>query len=200
LQGKFPAIATKNDFYVALAYTVRDRQLQRWINTIETYLGQREPKIVCYLSAEFLLGPRLANSLINLGISDGVRQSWWQSLPLGPTGYGNSPYQCLSSFAGSGLLISPDSLIVDGLLRPGDCQEGGPFSNEAVDYDAATAFKHKLLEKAWTNFRGMAHSALRQEYDQFCIQHAHWLNDYALLRRLSLFGFGERRIFCPDLP
>ena len=127
-------------------------------------------------------------------------QSWWQSLPLGPTGYGNSPYQCLSSFAGSGLLISPDSLIVDGLLRPGDCQEGGPFSNEAVDYDAATAFKHKLLEKAWTNFRGMAHSALRQEYDQFCIQHAHWLNDYALLRRLSLFGFGERRIFCPDLP
>jgi starch phosphorylase len=75
LQGKFPAIATKNDFYVALAYTARDRQLQRWINTIETYLAQREPKIVCYLSAEFLLGPRLANSLINLGITDGVRQA-----------------------------------------------------------------------------------------------------------------------------
>jgi starch phosphorylase len=54
-QGKFPAIATKNDFYMALAYTVRDRQLHRWINTIETYLNQKEPKVVCYLSAEFLL-------------------------------------------------------------------------------------------------------------------------------------------------
>ena len=48
-------------------------------------------------------------------------QSWWQALPLGPTGYGDSPYQSLSSFAGSGLLISPDGLIEDGLLRPGDC-------------------------------------------------------------------------------
>jgi glycogen phosphorylase len=55
-QGKFPAIATKNDLYMALAYTVRDRQLHRLINTIETYLKQKEPKVVCYLSAEFLFG------------------------------------------------------------------------------------------------------------------------------------------------
>jgi glycogen phosphorylase len=58
VQGKFPAIATKNDSYMALAYTVRDRELQRWINTIETYLEQKEPKVVSYLSAEFLLGPQ----------------------------------------------------------------------------------------------------------------------------------------------
>jgi glycogen phosphorylase len=76
VQGKFPAIATKNDLYMALAYTVRDRLLHRWINTIETYLTKsHEPKIVCYLSAEFLLGPRLGNSLINLGIYDEVRQA-----------------------------------------------------------------------------------------------------------------------------
>jgi glycogen phosphorylase len=75
VQGKFPAIATKNDFYMALAYTVRDRQLHRWINTIETYLKQKEPKVVCYLSAEFLLGPRLGNGLVNLGIYDEVRQA-----------------------------------------------------------------------------------------------------------------------------
>jgi starch phosphorylase len=74
-QGKFPAIATKNDFYMALAYTVRDRQLHRWINTIETYLNQKEPKVVCYLSAEFLLGPRLENGLVNLGIYNEVRQA-----------------------------------------------------------------------------------------------------------------------------
>src|SRR5215469_17318047 len=75
VQGKFPAIATKNDLYMALAYTVRDRLLQRWINTIETNLKQEKPKIVCYFSAEFLLGPRLGNCLINLGIYDRVRQA-----------------------------------------------------------------------------------------------------------------------------
>lgn len=56
VQGKFPEIATRNDHYMALAYTVRDRLLQRWIKTVETWL-QRDVKIVCYLSAEFLLGP-----------------------------------------------------------------------------------------------------------------------------------------------
>jgi glycogen phosphorylase len=74
VQGKFPAIATHNDLYMALAYTVRDRLLQRWINTIETYLKER-PKIVCYLSAEFLLGPRLGNHLVNLDIYDHVAQA-----------------------------------------------------------------------------------------------------------------------------
>ena len=81
VQGKFPAIATKNDLYMALAYTVRDRLLHRWINTIETYLKETEHelKLVCYLSAEFLLGPRLGNSLINLGIYDQVRQAMEES-------------------------------------------------------------------------------------------------------------------------
>ena len=75
LQGKFPIIATRNDFYMALAYTVRDRLLHRWINTVETYLKHREAKIVCYLSAEFLLGPQLGNNLINLGIYEQMRRA-----------------------------------------------------------------------------------------------------------------------------
>jgi starch phosphorylase len=77
VQGKYPAIATKNDLYMALAYTVRDRLLHYWIATTETYLKVRDPeqKIVCYLSAEFLLGPRLGSGLINLGIRDQVRQA-----------------------------------------------------------------------------------------------------------------------------
>jgi glycogen phosphorylase len=75
VQGKFREISTKNDLYMALAYTVRDRLLQRWINTTETYIKQKSAKVVCYLSAEFLLGPRLGNSLINLGIYDQVRQA-----------------------------------------------------------------------------------------------------------------------------
>jgi 4-alpha-glucanotransferase len=74
-------------------------------------------------------------------------QSWWQALPLGPTGYGNSPYQALSSFAGNGLLISPDWLIEDGLLGPDDCA-GLSFSRTTVDYNSVIPFKHRLLEKA----------------------------------------------------
>ena len=61
-------------------------------------------------------------------------QSWWQALPLGPTGYGNSPYQSLSSFAGNGLLISPDWLLEDGLVRATDCT-GYSFSSTTVDFD-----------------------------------------------------------------
>src|SRR5579863_1105008 len=60
-------------------------------------------------------------------------QGWWQALPLGPTGYGNSPYQSLSSFAGNGLLISPEGLISDGLLRKGDSDSH--FSSSVVEYD-----------------------------------------------------------------
>src|SRR6266852_7992003 len=62
---------------------------------------------------------------------DEAGQSWWQALPLGPTGYGNSPYQSLSSFAGNELLISPDWLIEDELLRVSDC-EGRSFSADVV--------------------------------------------------------------------
>jgi starch phosphorylase len=66
---------------MALAYTVRDRLLHRWINTAETYLKEKEHelKLVCYLSAEFLLGPRLGNGLINLGIYDQIRQAMEES-------------------------------------------------------------------------------------------------------------------------
>src|SRR5262249_45173071 len=84
-------------------------------------------------------------------------QSWWQGLPLGPTGYGNSPYQSLSSFAGNELLVSPDSLIEDGLLRASD-GAGNPFSAVAIDYDAVIPFKYRLLRIAWTNFRAGARS------------------------------------------
>ena len=112
-------------------------------------------------------------------------QGWWQALPLGPTGYGNSPYQSLSSFAGNGLLISPDFLIEEGLLQASDCDEGRSFPTNAVDYDVVIPFKHKLLEKAWTTFIGMPRSALRLDYDQFCTQHAYWLDDYALFRALK---------------
>ena len=81
-------------------------------------------------------------------------------LPLGPTGYGNSPYQSLSSFAGNGLLISPDWLIEDELLRAGDIQDHS-FPENKIDYDAVIPFKHALFEKAWANFSAGSRADLR---------------------------------------
>ena len=72
--GRYPTAASPNDFYMALAYTVRDRILQRWLSTIQLY-RQQEVKVVCYLSAEFLIGPQLANNLISLDIYDQVREA-----------------------------------------------------------------------------------------------------------------------------
>ena len=73
VQGKFPALATKNDYYMALAYAVRDRMLQRWISTAAVYTREASRTVV-YLSAEFLIGPQLGNNLINLGIFEPVKQ------------------------------------------------------------------------------------------------------------------------------
>jgi 4-alpha-glucanotransferase len=111
-------------------------------------------------------------------------QTWWQALPLGPTGYANSPYQALSSFAGNWLLISPDALIEEGLLQTSDC-EGRTFPVDFVDYDAVTTFKRTVVEIAWSNFCRGKRPELRAAYEQFCNSQAHWLDDYALFRALK---------------
>jgi starch phosphorylase len=74
MQGKFPALASGTDYYMALAYAVRDRMLQRWISTASTYTSQGS-RTVAYLSAEFLMGPHLANNLINLDLYDSAREA-----------------------------------------------------------------------------------------------------------------------------
>jgi len=74
MQGKFPGLATQNDYYQALAYAVRERLLRRWISTAAAYTRQGS-RTVAYFSAEFLMGPHLGNNLVNLGILDEVRQA-----------------------------------------------------------------------------------------------------------------------------
>src|SRR5881396_951420 len=75
VQARVPEIATRNDWYMALACTVRDRLLDRWIKTVQGMLTSKDVRVVCYLSAEFLMGPQLGNSLINLGIYDPAREA-----------------------------------------------------------------------------------------------------------------------------
>ena len=122
-------------------------------------------------------------------------QRWWQALPLGPTGYGDSPYQSMSSFAWNAMLISPGSLILDGLLKPTDCESS--FPSNFVDYDAVIPFKIRLLETAWTNFKAGERKDLRPSYDEFCSQQEHWLEDYALFRALKAKYHGA---YCLEWP
>jgi 4-alpha-glucanotransferase len=111
-------------------------------------------------------------------------QSWWQALPLGPTGYGNSPYQPLSSFAGNELLVSPDWLVEDGLLREDEC-DSRYFQRGQIDYEAVIVCKRHLFKTAWANLAAVEHAALRADYEQFRNDQAHWLEDYALFRALK---------------
>jgi 4-alpha-glucanotransferase len=112
-------------------------------------------------------------------------QRWWQALPLGPTGYGDSPYQSLSSFAGNELLISPDGLIDDELLRVADCV-GQAFSPTGVEYEKVAPFKVRMLKAAWRRFSAGARPDLRPAYESFCQAHELWLDDYALFRALKV--------------
>jgi 4-alpha-glucanotransferase len=114
-----------------------------------------------------------------------AEQSWWQALPLGPTGYSDSPYQSMSSFAGNALLISPDWLIEDGLLRASDCA-GRSFPADVVDFAAVRQFKYALIDTAWKNFNTAWRSDLRSAFEQFRQDQAHWLDDYALFRALKI--------------
>ena len=111
-------------------------------------------------------------------------QVYWQALPLGPTGYGDSPYQALSSFAGNALLISPDWLVEDGLIDAEDCA-GRSFPAAAVDFEAVKRFKHALLETAWKRFSDSSRPDLRAAFEEFGRTQAHWLDDYALFRALK---------------
>src|SRR5262245_8088462 len=112
-----------------------------------------------------------------------AKQTWWQILPLGPTGYGDSPYQCYSAFAGNPNLISPELLVRDGLLTTDDL--GVPnFPNDRVDSSAVAAFKTAMLDRAWEHFRA-ASTSLKAAFDGFTQQNAAWLDDYALFMALK---------------
>jgi len=107
-------------------------------------------------------------------------QSLWQVLPLGPTGYGDSPYQSFSSFAGNPLLISPQRLVAEGYLPAGALAEVPVFPAERVDYGPVIEYKLALLDQAHRHFREVGTDGQRADYAAFCADNAAWLEDYAL--------------------
>jgi len=106
----------------------------------------------------------------------GAGQKLWQVLPLNPTGYGDSPYQCFSAFAGNPLLIDLEALQDKGLLQPAEFLNVPSFPEELVDYGTAIAFKLGVLRRAARYFLNNAN----QQFRTFCEENASWLDDYAL--------------------
>ncbi len=117
-------------------------------------------------------------------------QQLWQVLPLGPTGYGNSPYMCYSALAGNPMLISLEVLRDRQLLNDADLEGLPPFPSENVAFDQVNASKTPLLERASHNFRIQASPTQRQEFQNFC-QQAEWLEDYALFMALKQAHNGQ---------
>jgi 4-alpha-glucanotransferase len=113
----------------------------------------------------------------------GVRT--WQVLPLGPTGFGDSPYQCFSAFAGNPYLISPESLAQDGLVDAADLDSGPRFPDDAVDFGPVIAWKVSLLDHVHAAFRTRASRALTGAFEAFRAAHASWLEDFALFMALK---------------
>src|SRR5215510_7025520 len=127
------------------------------------------------------LGPaahRFADFLVSSG------QSLWQVLPLGPTGYGDSPYACYSAFAGNTLLISLESLVEDDLLSTSDLAAAPSFTATRVDFGQVHNFKDQVLALASERFQSSSNRSLQTEYEFFCQSQADWLDDYALFRAL----------------
>lgn len=126
-----------------------------------------------------------------IDFSKDAGQTLWQCLPLGPTGFGDSPYQSFSSFAGQPLIISPDKLIEDGLLTKEDIGEVPHWNPEQIDYGTAIAWKTELLKKSYVHFKASSDKELLDAYDTFCEKHAYWLDDYALFMALKNLHEGQ---------
>jgi len=128
---------------------------------------------------------REAHRFVDWLVSAG--QSLWQVLPLGPTGYGDSPYQCFSAFAGNPLLTSPDALLADGVLAKEDLASAPRLPAEHVDFGAVITWKRELLERAAVRFaRGEGGSrGLHAEFEAWRRGHAAWIEDVALFLALK---------------
>jgi len=106
-------------------------------------------------------------------------QTLWQTFPLGPTGYGDSPYQCFSAFAGNPLLISPEKLLEDGFLSAEDLKNPPQSDPKRIDYGQAIDYKKSILQKAFINFKNDSNGQ-EKDFEKFCEKHSDWLNDFSL--------------------
>lgn len=115
-----------------------------------------------------------------------AKQTYWQVLPLGPTGFGDSPYQCFSAFAGNTLLISPEGLLNENLITSRDLESRPTFRNDKVDYGGALKWKNTLLKKAYKRLYSGVNKDFLDDFKIFCKDFSSWLDDYALFRAIKV--------------
>ncbi len=136
------------------------------------------------LPGPFGIGDLGANAVEFIDLLAAAGQRLWQVLPLGPTGYGDSPYQCFSAFAGNPLLISLDLLIEQGLLTEPEARGGVDFAEETIDFQAVIAHRHALWPRVLDRFDTAAVSR-HNSFERFCAEQAGWLNDFALFMAIK---------------
>ncbi len=126
-------------------------------------------------------------------------QTLWQVMPLGPTGYGDSPYQCFSAFAGNPMLIDLDSFVQAGLLAEDDLDSLRRLPEEAVEYGAVIPLKSGLLFQAFMAYQRDADGEEKSRFEAFCQRFAGWLEDDALFMTLKHFRDGRNWTEWPEL-
>ncbi|MCL2400079.1 MAG: 4-alpha-glucanotransferase [Defluviitaleaceae bacterium] len=122
-----------------------------------------------------------------------AKQSLWQILPLGPTGYGDSPYQSFSTFAGNHYLISPDLLLKEGYLTPSDLDSIPVFDSINVDYGPVIDYKMNLYRVAFKRFKTDATPTQIKAYTKFCEDQKSWLDNYTLFVSIKRHFIEERK-------
>lgn len=125
-------------------------------------------------------------------------QHLWQCLPLGPTGYGDSPYQSFSSFAGQPLIISPDKLFEMELLSAEDLADIPQWDAHQIDYGPAIEYKTDLLKKSYEHFKHTPVKLTLEQYEAFCGAEKLWLDNYALFMALKDANDGHSWLEWPD--
>lgn len=149
---------------------------------------ERQSGILCHLTcmpSRFGIGDMGAGVRQFLDFLQGGAQTLWQILPLGPTGYGNSPYQPFSAFAGNPLLIDLEQLMSGGLLDEEDILPLSPFPADEVLYDKVEAFKDRALRRSYQTFRDSRAESLNGEWETFQEENEHWLEDFCLFMALK---------------
>ena len=144
---------------------------------------QRSAGILCHPTSfpgKFGIGDLGTEAYHFLDFLERAGQTIWQVFPLGPTGYGDSPYQCFSAFAGSPLLISPEILHQEGLLHKEDLHHIPHFDPASIDFGKVITYKTKLLRVAFEHAKAQKETTFSVDFEAFEKKHKFWLDDFSL--------------------
>ncbi|MFN8673183.1 MAG: 4-alpha-glucanotransferase [Candidatus Sericytochromatia bacterium] len=146
------------------------------------------------LPSEFGIGDLGSSAYNFVDFLEKAGQKLWQILPLGPTGYGNSPYACYSAFAGNTNLISPEMLYKQGYLDKEDLSNLPEFSKEKVDYQKMEELKNPLYKKSFENFKTKLSEEEKHRFFYFCDENHYWLQDFSVFMALKEHFFEKAKM------